>query len=78
MDPDYQGSGLGTKLVESAEAWLGNIPIHLEVVTYNHKAITFYKKLGFVETSIPPRDPIILKSGKRIPEMTMMRSTTSK
>jgi RimJ/RimL family protein N-acetyltransferase len=42
------GSGLARQLVEPALAWLGTTnDIKLTVVSYNHRAQAFYRKLGF-------------------------------
>jgi len=49
--PDYQGRGIGQRLWEKALEFIGkdrNVIVH--VATYNDKAISFYKKLGFIET----------------------------
>lgn len=41
------GSGLADQMMEQAVEFAGNLPIELEVVTYNDRAINFYKKHGF-------------------------------
>ncbi|HZG85713.1 N-acetyltransferase [Paenibacillus sp.] len=50
VDPDFQGLGIGRKLVEAAcvEAKAqGKRKLSLRVMSTNEKAIAFYEKLGF-------------------------------
>ncbi len=50
--PEFQGKGLGKKLLEKAFEWLGSdLDVKLVVVKYNTNAIEFYKKMGFMETA---------------------------
>jgi ribosomal protein S18 acetylase RimI-like enzyme len=52
--PEYQGLGLGTRLMERFEAHLidqGVTGVHLQTSNHNQKAIPFYKKLGFTVAS---------------------------
>jgi L-phenylalanine/L-methionine N-acetyltransferase len=48
---DWQGKGIGTKLMEAAldlaDNWLGLTRIELEVYTGNEAGIALYKKFGF-------------------------------
>lgn len=45
VSPEYQGQGIGRKLVERAKDLRG----HLELCVYkdNHKSVRFYEKCGF-------------------------------
>ncbi|MEI6887534.1 MAG: GNAT family N-acetyltransferase [bacterium] len=46
--PEFQSKGIGSKLIEREIKWLSKLKyIELEVVSYNEKAIKFYKKFGF-------------------------------
>lgn len=57
-----------------ALTWLGtDKPISLGVVTFNAKAIAFYKSFGFHETTEPPEEIPPLPSGKRMPQLKMKR-----
>ncbi|HZG75715.1 MAG TPA: GNAT family N-acetyltransferase [Paenibacillus sp.] len=52
VDPEFQGLGIGRRLVEAAcvEAKAqGKRKLSLRVMSSNEKAIAFYKKLGFQE-----------------------------
>lgn len=46
-EPDTFGGGIGTKLMNAANEWIGSSPVKLEVVRYNVRAIKFYQKHGF-------------------------------
>jgi len=72
--PNYQGHGLGKKLMEQALAWCDyNRPIFLDVVTYNNKAKSFYEKFGFKELGITPIEDLAkFPSGKTMPEIRMI------
>jgi GNAT superfamily N-acetyltransferase len=73
--PDYQGQGIGKRLMQTALAWLGaDRPVTLGVATYNTRAIAFYEQLGFVSSGNPspfPAPP--LPSGVVIPEIEMIK-----
>jgi len=71
---EYQGKGIGTQLMEKGLEWLGNDKdIEFEVATYNTNAINFYKKFGFVENGIGDNPVGQLPSGKKIPEIKMIK-----
>ncbi len=73
--PEYQGQGIGKQLMQKALTWLGDDKhISLEVVSYNDKAISFYKKFGFVERGETTNDAAHLPSGKDLPELLMVRA----
>lgn len=52
--PEYQGQGLGTRLMHHFEGHLigqGARGVHLGTSNHNRKAVPFYKKMGFVLVS---------------------------
>ena len=73
--PSYQGKGIGKMLWDRAVEFLGDKKdVIVHVVTYNEKAINFYKKIGFVDSGKRFTDekfkmPI---SGSYLPEMEMV------
>jgi len=53
VDPNFQGKGIGTSLLEAAEENMksnGIEKVRLEVSVGNHAAIKFYEKAGFRKT----------------------------
>jgi ribosomal protein S18 acetylase RimI-like enzyme len=74
--PEYQGRGVGRMFWKKAlQCFDKNKKVVVHVATYNSKAITFYKKIGFVDngkrfTEERHRMPM---SGVLIPEMEMER-----
>lgn len=72
--PDYQGQGLGYKLWQEIQKFFDpNKDIVVNVATYNHEAIYFYQKLGFVDTGEQTSKEVLkLKSGAVIPETKMI------
>lgn len=74
--PEFQGKGIGTKLLQTALDWLGNLKkITIEVVNYNEQAIEFYEKFGFKNTEEIVEDEIQLPNGKSIQKVLMVRAT---
>jgi ribosomal protein S18 acetylase RimI-like enzyme len=73
--PEYQGTGIGKRLLQTASDWLGSQQeIVLNVASYNHQAITFYKKFGFVPSGRLAHSGITkLPSGVVIPEIEMIK-----
>ncbi|MBB3112035.1 ribosomal protein S18 acetylase RimI-like enzyme [Paenibacillus phyllosphaerae] len=52
VHPDYQGFGVGRKLIEAAKAYAaeqGKHKLSLRVMATNTKAIAFYQSCGFIE-----------------------------
>lgn len=74
IDLNYQGQGIGAKLINKAMADFDPTKkVNLKVVSYNEKAINFYKKLGFKIVG-PFDDPYgKLPNGKQLPEIEMVR-----
>jgi ribosomal protein S18 acetylase RimI-like enzyme len=73
--PEYQRRELGKQLMKKALDWLGSEKkISLEVVTYNQKAIDFYKSFEFVENGETINEAAKLPSGKVLPEIRMIRN----
>lgn len=77
--PDYQGQGIGSKLIDKALKWYGDdIDIYLEVISYNQKAIDFYKRFGFEITDTIVDDTIGLPDYiKVLPVTEMVRRAKS-
>ncbi len=72
--PEYQGQGIGGKLMKRALKWIGNQEkIYLNVVAYNNNAIGFYKKFGFVETNKKVDSGVEFSSGTTLPSMEMVK-----
>jgi ribosomal protein S18 acetylase RimI-like enzyme len=66
LDPGHVGKGVGSKLWKELEkSFDPNLPIELEVASYNERAILFYKKLGFV---------FIDKVAKAAPQMPISKA----
>ncbi len=76
--PELKGRGLGKKLMEKAFEWFGpNLEVRLKVVKYNSRAIAFYKKFGFKETTTKVLyQGTTLPSGKEIPRIEMVKQAT--
>jgi ribosomal protein S18 acetylase RimI-like enzyme len=71
--PDFQGKGIGKRLLQTALAWLGTEKdVTLDVASYNEKAIAFYHAFGFVARG-PVPEAVRLPSGVRIPTIKMER-----
>lgn len=71
--PKFQNRGVGkmlwNKIQESINSTKDTI---VNVASYNDKAISFYKSLGFIDTGkIFPDERFKMKSGATIPEMEM-------
>jgi ribosomal protein S18 acetylase RimI-like enzyme len=51
IDPDYQGRGIGTRLIKDvfADSSARGVPVRLQTQTLN-RAATLYRRLGFRET----------------------------
>lgn len=73
--PQYQGQGIGTRLLRAAESFFDpSKDTYLGVATYNQKAIDFYTKLGFSDTGERYTDEWTrMESGAILPEMKMVR-----
>lgn len=55
LEPSYIGKGNGRLLIDGFIEWLGeSVECNLFVVGYNKRAIDFYKKYSFQETSDEP------------------------
>lgn len=72
--PEYHGKGVAHKLWEAQQAFLRkDKDVKVHVVTYNTRAIEFYKKLGFVDHGVRMKDDgFKLASGAHFPEMEMV------
>ena len=72
---DYQGRGVGTKLMEAAldiaDNWLMLVRVELSVFVDNDKAISLYKKFGFdIEGTMKKAG---IRSGEYVDEYMMAR-----
>lgn len=74
--PEFQDTGIGGKLLNEAVLWFGRSEnIYLDVASYNHKAINFYKKFGFENTGEKVTDYVVqFDSGSKLPEDKMVLS----
>ncbi len=74
VHPDYQRTGVGTKLWEEAQKYLDPAKdTYVEVVEYNTDARHFYENLGFKDTGRRWQSKnFAFKSGAIFPEMEMV------
>lgn len=72
---DYQGRGVGTKLMEAlidmADNWLMLVRLELDVFADNARAIALYKKFGFVEEGLKRAEAI--RNGEYVDSLLMAR-----
>ena len=59
VHPDYQGKGVGRKMMEAFQSIYGNF--HQQMLTADGEAIDFYKTLGFVRAG--KTEPMWIYSG---------------
>lgn len=73
--PEYHGNGIGTNIWNMAQQYINpKKSTVVEVAVYNHRAINFYARHGFVDTGRRMFNPkFIMKSGSIIPELEMRR-----
>ena len=73
--PEYQGKGVGKKLIFEGIKWLGGKKdIFIGVASYNNDAIKFYKSSGFINTGEIGSSPAsTLPFGSVIPEIEMIK-----
>ncbi len=73
--PEYQGLGFGTALWNEVEKFFNpNNKVIVHVVSYNKKAIEFYKKKGFKDTGKIFTDKRFkMRNGAMIPELEMIK-----
>jgi ribosomal protein S18 acetylase RimI-like enzyme len=74
VEPGLQGQGIGGQLMRRAIDWFGRDEnIYLDVVSYNQRAIDFYKHFGFEETGLEVQDAVKpFENGVHIPEIEMV------
>lgn len=74
--PEEQSQGVGAALIQAAIGWFpAGKPIYLSVVSYNKKAVRFYKKYGFIEVGPASKDrSVTLYDGRLLPEVEMVLS----
>ncbi len=56
--PEYRGQGLGRRVVEEAERWIGELGFHEVLIDSRTVAVPFYEKLGYAAV-----DDAVVKSG---------------
>jgi len=73
--PEYQRMGIGSLIWSEAEKFLDPCKKTIvHVASYNNKAISFYKKLGFKSTGKIFKDERFkMRNGAMIPELEMIR-----
>lgn len=72
--PEFQGQGVGSKLLTQVLEWLGDDKdTALGVVPYNKTAIAFYEKFGFEVRNPVMHDTPMLANGTDMPEVEMFR-----
>jgi len=73
--PDYQNKGVGKRLLQTVLDWFGHTKeVVLNVVSYNEKAIAFYRAFGFVPNGLlADTEALQLPSGVRLPEIRMVK-----
>lgn len=76
---DYQGMGVGTKLMEAildlADNWLMLVRVELGVYPCNEKAIRLYEKMGFEREGIKRKAAV--RNGEYADELMMARIRNS-
>lgn len=74
VEPNFQGKGLGTMLMQKALDWLGgDEDVYLEVLSYNQNAINFYKRFGFEKTdAVVPQEEGAPDYIKPLPQIEMV------
>lgn len=72
--PDFQKQSIGFTLMSKALDWLGaEKDIFIDVVSYNQKAIDFYRKFGFIETGRVLENKITFGANKVATEIDVVR-----
>lgn len=72
--PDFQGDGVGKRLMLTALEWLGTAePVQVDAAVYNHRAIAFYQSLGFAVQGPSITTTGNLPNGKVMPEITLIK-----
>jgi ribosomal protein S18 acetylase RimI-like enzyme len=73
--PGHQGKGIGGELMQKGLGFLGSGDIFIDVVSYNHKAISFYEKFGFRKTGKEFTNEMFrFPSGAILPEIEMVKN----
>ena len=52
--PEYRHQGLGTQIVQECEAWIRELGSSRAVLESRDNKTEFYRKLGYVESGVPP------------------------
>lgn len=76
--PEFQGQGVGGKLMSVALDWLGSDKdVFVNSASYNEKALAFYRSFGFVESGEPVKPSVQFSSGASIPEIELVKKQTA-
>lgn len=74
VSPVEQNQGVGTILMRRVLEWFGsNSHISVNVVSYNHDAMSFYEKFGFIEDGPAKSSLGQFSTGKTMPETRMRK-----
>lgn len=71
---DYQGLGIGSRLLKKALEYMEKVPIEFECAKHNTPTIKFYKRHGFEVTDEKIKD-YTFPSGKKMPLIKMSKNT---
>lgn len=76
VDPEVQGRGIGSKLLQTALGWLGpEKDVYLHVLQWNDNAIKLYERFGFTKTGKEFPAEIDEEGRKLLPEIEMVKKS---
>lgn len=68
----YRGQGIAQQLMQAALEWIGpEVPVRVQAAYYNARALAFYRKCGFADTT-ERVDPYILPLGSPMPQTLLI------
>jgi len=78
VEPELEGKGIGSQLIQTALDWCGpDRDMYLHVASYNQNAIDFYEGFGFKKTDTVVEDDVGTSMATPIPEIEMVRLATN-